>query len=83
MHVIVTCKYEEDRMKKQLRKSGNTVFLIMSLCELSGAMETRVLIRYCPKPYAAFPHPSDASDKFDCNWPDAGSIGILLAHLVS
>ena len=26
MHVIVTCKYEKERMKKQPRKSGDTVF---------------------------------------------------------
>ena len=39
MYVIVTCKYEKD-----LRKRDNTVSPIISLCELSIAMETRVLI---------------------------------------
>ena len=36
-------------------KSGNTVFAIITLWELSVAMETRVLIQSGPKPYAAFP----------------------------
>ena len=37
MHVIITCKYEKNRKKKQPRKSGNTVFSIITL---SIAMET-------------------------------------------
>ena len=37
MHVIITCKYEKDRIKKKPRKSGNTVFSIITL---SVAMET-------------------------------------------
>ena len=40
---------------KQLRKSGNTVFSIINLWELSVGMETRVLIRSGKKPVAAFP----------------------------
>ena len=36
MHVIITCKYEKDQIKKQPKKSGNTVFTIT----LSVAMET-------------------------------------------
>ena len=40
MHVIVSCRYEKDR----LRKSDNIVFRIITLWELSVAMETRVLI---------------------------------------
>ena len=43
--------------EKQPRKSSNTVFLIITLSKLSFAMETRVLIRSGPKPYAAFPPP--------------------------
>ena len=39
--------------KKSLRKSGDTVFTIITLWELSVAMETRVLIRSGPKPNAA------------------------------
>ena len=37
MHAIITCKYEKDRLKKQPRKSGNTVYSIITL---SVAMET-------------------------------------------
>ena len=37
MHVIITCKYEKDRIKKQPRKGGNTVFSIITL---SVAMRT-------------------------------------------
>ena len=36
-------------------KTGNTVFSIITLRELSVAMETRVLIQSGLKPYAAFP----------------------------
>ena len=38
MHVIITCKYEKDLIKKQQRKSGNFIFSIITL---SVAMETR------------------------------------------
>ena len=37
MYVIITCKYEKDPIKKKSRKSGNTVFQIITL---SVAMET-------------------------------------------
>ena len=53
MHVIITCKYEKNRMKTA-EKSGDPVFSIIILWELSVAMETRVLIRSGPKPIAAF-----------------------------
>ena len=43
--------------EKQPRESGNTVFPITTLWELSVAMETRVLNRSAPKPKAAFPSP--------------------------
>ena len=36
-------------------KSGETVFSIITLWELSVVMETRVLIRSDPKPNAVFP----------------------------
>ena len=42
---------EKDRLKKEPRKSGNTVFPIKTLWELSVAKETRILIRSGPKPY--------------------------------
>ena len=48
---------------KQPRKSDDTVFHIITLWELSVAMETRVLIESGPKLNAAFPPPNDASDK--------------------
>ena len=51
---------------KQPRKSGNTVSPIITVWELSVAMETRVLIKSGPKPNAALPrgpHPDDASHK--------------------
>ena len=41
MHIIIICKYEKDRMKKQPRKIGDTVFAIITL---SAAMETSCLI---------------------------------------
>ena len=63
MHVHVTCKYEKDRIKKQPRKGGHIFFPIISQWGLSVAMETRVLNQSAPKPYAAFPHPSDATHK--------------------
>ena len=65
MHAIVTCK----------RKIGDTVFLNITLWELSVAMETRVLIRSGPKPNAAFPHPNDASDK------NLIAMGLLVAKI--
>ena len=56
MHVLVTCKYKKDRIKKA-RKGGDIVFSIISQWGLSVAMETRVLIQSAPKPYVAFPPP--------------------------
>ena len=35
MHVIITCKYEKDRIKKP-RKSGNTVFSIITISVAMG-----------------------------------------------
>ena len=52
MHVLVTCKYKKDRIKKQPRKAGDTVFPIINQWGLSVAMETRVLIQSAPKPVA-------------------------------
>ena len=37
MYVTITCKYEKNPIKKKPRKSGNTVFQIITL---SVAMET-------------------------------------------
>ena len=49
--------------QKPLRNCDDAVFPIITLWELSVAMESRVLTRSGPKPEAAFPHPNDASDK--------------------
>ena len=61
MHVLVSCKYKEDR-----RKGGVIVFPIISQWGLSVTMETRVLIRSAPKPYAT---PMMLHIKFDQDWP--------------
>ena len=46
------------------------VFPIITLWELSVAMETRVPIRPGPKPNAAFPPtPTMLQIKFGCDWP--------------
>ena len=50
MDVLVTCKNKEDPIK-----SGHKIFPIITLWELSVAMETRVLIRSGPKLIAVFP----------------------------
>ena len=63
LYVIMTCNYQKDWMKNGRGKSGDIVFSIITLWELSVAMETRVLIRSGPKPNAAFPPSNDASDK--------------------
>ena len=55
MHVLVTCKYKKRSDQKQQRKCGDIFFPIISQWGLSVAMETRVLIKSAPKPYAAFP----------------------------
>ena len=55
MHVIITCKYEKNRMKNRREKVETPFSSITTLWELSVAMETRVLIRSDLKPNAAFP----------------------------
>ena len=74
MHVILTCEYEKDQMKNS-RESGKTVLTILTLWELSVAMETRVLVRPGPKPNATeirwqhqfFRH-SRAGNSVVCGW---------------
>ena len=67
MDVLVTCKYEEDPIKKKA-------------LELSVVMDTRVPIRSGPKPNSTFPHPNDGSDKiikFRNDWTtDCGDIQV-------
>ena len=55
MDVLVTCKYEEDPIKNEGARVHN-IFPIITLWELSIAMETRVPNQSGPKPNAAF-HP--------------------------
>ena len=55
MDVLVTCKYEEDTIKNEGASLFITIFPIITLWELSVAMDTRVLIRSGPKPNASFP----------------------------
>ena len=70
MHVLVTCKYKKGSDQKQQRKGGDIVYPIISQWGLSVAMETRVLIQYAPKPYAAFPPTRVMLNiKFDQDWP--------------
>ena len=45
MVVLVTCKNEEDPIKNVGAKSANNIFPIITIWELSVAMENRVLIR--------------------------------------
>ena len=55
MDVLVTCKYEEDPIKNEGARVVTTFFpLIITLWELSVAMDTRVLIRSGPKTSASF-----------------------------
>ena len=63
MHVIVTCKYKKDPIKNSQENVMTPFCPIITLWELSIAMETRVLIWSASKPNAAFPPPYDASDK--------------------
>ena len=63
MVVLITCK-NEDPIKNEGARVATRFFPIITLWELSVAMETRVLIGPDPKPNAAFPHLYDASDKF-------------------
>ena len=55
MHVIVTRQVRKRSDEKQPRKSGKTVFPIVTLWQISVTMVTRVFIRSGPKPNAAFP----------------------------
>ena len=54
MDVLVTCKYE-DPIKNEGARVLTTFSPIISLWELSVAMDTRVPTRSNPKPNASFP----------------------------
>ena len=53
MTVLVICKNKEDPSKNEGARVVTRFFPIINLWELSVAIETRVLIRSGPKPYAA------------------------------
>ena len=56
--------------KKQPRKGGDIVFLIISQWGLSVAMETRVFDPLCPKTLCSLsPTPLMLHIKFDQDWP--------------
>ena len=57
MVVLVTCKYEEDPIKNDGASVYTKFSPIITLWELSVAMDTRVLIGYGLKPNAAFSLP--------------------------
>ena len=69
MTVVVTFKFDEDRIKTE-GVSVDMVFPIISQCELSVAMETAVLMESAPKPKSSrSPIPLIIHIKFDQNWP--------------
>ena len=55
MHVLVTCKYEEDPIKNEGARVDTTFSLIITIWELFVAMETRIPILPGPKPNAINP----------------------------
>ena len=65
VRVTIACKYEKDRTLKQPRKSGDTVFSIITIRELSVAMVPRVLIRY----RSLSPNQMMLQIKFGCDRP--------------
>ena len=62
MHVLITCKYEKDRIKSN-REKMETPFFPLYVNAVVGwggdsvAMDTRVLIQSASKHYAAFSYP--------------------------
>ena len=71
MVVLVTCKNKEERIKNEGARVITKFSPIITLWELSVAIETRALIRCGPKLMQPIPHPNDAPDKFDYH-PPAG-----------
>ena len=70
MDGLVTCKYEEDPIKNEGDRVVTTFSPIITLWELSVAMDTRVPIRSGPKPNVAFsPTPMMVQIKFRYDWP--------------
>ena len=63
MDVLVTCKNKEDPIKNESARLVTIFSPIVTLWDLSVAMETRVLIRSGTILLQPFPHPNDASAK--------------------
>ena len=63
IHVLITCKYKKDRIKKQPRKGRDIIFPIISQWGASAAMETSVLSQSPQDLMQPFPHPYDATHK--------------------
>ena len=57
MYVIITCKYKKDPIKNSWENVMTPFSPIITLWELSVAMETRGMIWSASKPNAAFPPP--------------------------
>ena len=68
--VLVTCKNKEDPIKK-MALEWRQHFPIITIV----AMDTRVLIRPCPKPNAAFPLLNEALDKIVLHTKACGQNG--------
>ena len=63
MDVLVTCKYEEDTIKNEGASVLTTFFPIITLWELSVAMDTRFGSDLAQNLMQPFLYPNDGSDK--------------------
>ena len=73
MHVIITCKFEKDRMKNSQEKVATPFSPIITLWGLYVAMETRVLIQSGPKHYATLPIISSCEPSAQVSYQTAAS----------
>ena len=55
MHILVTCNYKKDQIKNNREKVETSFSPVINQCELSVAMDTRVLTQSASKHNAAFP----------------------------
>ena len=67
MPVLVTCKFDKDRIKAEGENVETPFFSIICQWALSVAMVTTVLIRFAPKPSATFLPPQKC-------WERGGSV---------
>ena len=63
MDVLVTCKYEEDPIKMKALECSQH-FPHYNPLGAIGCHGNQSSDPTCPRPYAAFPHPNNASNKF-------------------